>query len=571
MFELPRWSRTHAEKPTKTGMIRVDLRRSLKMHRQLALWAALATAGVGSIYLYTSWTGGADHSGPLGPKAFALLLVSVACGMLAAVVAQSLDPRIYNAADVEYVLRAPVLGDVADFGTVTREQSKEGLTKLAREIAQICAPGSLRRCVLTGTGHGAGVTTLAARLKETLESLDRPAMIVGATEAPSAEIGGNGSVHGVGPIEAADESGSGCDGLGKLIVTDTSPLTSSPDAEYLARFADCVVVVVESGVTTRVQLRETAECLNRLNVAVVRFVVNRVNRVPPGRGRRRPESELDVPAHFAAAVHRAIADPPKPSVSLASSTPGATGPVEPTPQVPKASTALTIVKRAPEIGDWAAPGIPPWLTDALRKLDAEAEQLTARAEAGQEGPRDLLPVRADSGAGVPAEPKHAAVTFERRSNGNAALRDDTGAMLFGMDLKLSQNADAMLAELQESASSSGAGANPGKEPSRLSGLRGMVSAAELRGLNHAWLETIGAEQVEVAQKPEEMRSEVITPKSAEDQVVVRQDSSVDCASTAESTAPDSQAIQSKPARRDRRVNDEVQILPSKRGQYRRKK
>jgi hypothetical protein len=144
-------------------------------------------------------------------------------------------------------------------------------------------------------------------------------------------------------------------------------------------------------------------------------------------------------------------------------------------------------------------------------------------------------------------------------------------MLFGMDLKLSQNADAMLAELQESASSSGAGANPGKEPSRLSGLRGMVSAAELRGLNHAWLETIGAEQVEVAQKPEEMRSEVITPKSAEDQVVVRQDSSVDCASTAESTAPDSQAIQSKPARRDRRVNDEVQILPSKRGQYRRKK
>ncbi len=61
-----------------------------------------------------------------------------------------------------------------------------------------------------------------------------------------------------------------------LVLTDAAPLAVSAETEYLARFADCTIVVVESGVTTRAQVRDTASRLHRLNVAAVGFVLNRV-------------------------------------------------------------------------------------------------------------------------------------------------------------------------------------------------------------------------------------------------------------------------------------------------------
>ena len=39
-----------------------------------------------------------------------------------------------------------------------------------------------------------------------------------------------------------------------LVLTDTAPLLISAETEYLARFVDCAIVVVESGTTTRAQL-----------------------------------------------------------------------------------------------------------------------------------------------------------------------------------------------------------------------------------------------------------------------------------------------------------------------------
>jgi hypothetical protein len=61
-----------------------------------------------------------------------------------------------------------------------------------------------------------------------------------------------------------------------LVVTDTAPLAVSAETEYLARFADCAIVVIASGVTTRAELREAARTFARLKVAAVGFVLNRV-------------------------------------------------------------------------------------------------------------------------------------------------------------------------------------------------------------------------------------------------------------------------------------------------------
>jgi Mrp family chromosome partitioning ATPase len=65
-------------------------------------------------------------------------------------------------------------------------------------------------------------------------------------------------------------------GDGSLVLTDTSPLAVSAETEYLARLVDCAIIVIESGVTTRAQLREVARSLQKLDVAAVGFVLNRV-------------------------------------------------------------------------------------------------------------------------------------------------------------------------------------------------------------------------------------------------------------------------------------------------------
>ena len=65
-------------------------------------------------------------------------------------------------------------------------------------------------------------------------------------------------------------------GEGNLVITDTAPLAVSAETEYLARLVDCAIIVVESGVSTRSQLREVANSLQRLDVAAVGFVLNRV-------------------------------------------------------------------------------------------------------------------------------------------------------------------------------------------------------------------------------------------------------------------------------------------------------
>jgi hypothetical protein len=62
-----------------------------------------------------------------------------------------------------------------------------------------------------------------------------------------------------------------------FVLADAAPLTSSGETEHLARNSDCVVVVVDSGATTRAQLRLTSTLLKRLNATAVGYVLNRIS------------------------------------------------------------------------------------------------------------------------------------------------------------------------------------------------------------------------------------------------------------------------------------------------------
>jgi uncharacterized protein involved in exopolysaccharide biosynthesis len=193
-------------------------------------------------------------------NAMAILVFFVLLGLAAAVAAHKMDPRIYAASDVENLLGYPPMAQLPDFYEVPEEIAGEHLLRLAAGLEYAAKEAGVKKCVLTGAGPGVGVTTLALRLKEALGTLGRSAVVVSAGSEAMATL-------------ETQEEGNARD---SLMLADTAPLTVSAETEYLARFADCTIVVIESGVTTRAQLRATASRLQRLNVPTVGFVLNRV-------------------------------------------------------------------------------------------------------------------------------------------------------------------------------------------------------------------------------------------------------------------------------------------------------
>ncbi len=212
-------------------------------------------------------------------NALVLFLGFVFLGLAAAVIAQKMDPKIYIAGDLEQLLGFAPMAQLPDFLEVSGEVADEQLLRLAAGIEYACKEGGMRNCIFTGAGPEAGVTTVATRVRDMLEAMGRTTLLADASGAAAAEKrGGNDRTQPAARSTAlmeqvAEEAETGGE---SLVLTDAAPLAVSAETEYLARFADCTIVVVESGVTTRAQVRDTAARLHRLNVAAVGFVLNRV-------------------------------------------------------------------------------------------------------------------------------------------------------------------------------------------------------------------------------------------------------------------------------------------------------
>jgi hypothetical protein len=94
-------------------------------------------------------------------------------GVLAAVCAHKLDPKIYIAADVERVLGFQPLAQLPDFSEVSEGAADEYMLRLASAIEHSRKQGSLKNCIFTGTSSGTGVTTLVNRVRKMLEAMGR--------------------------------------------------------------------------------------------------------------------------------------------------------------------------------------------------------------------------------------------------------------------------------------------------------------------------------------------------------------------------------------------------------------
>jgi uncharacterized protein involved in exopolysaccharide biosynthesis len=218
-------------------------------------------------------------------KALPLVLGGLLFGLLAASIANHLDPRVYIGADIEQVLGFAPMAVLPDFDEVSAEVSAEHLLRLSSAIEHARKQGSLNNCIFTGTSSGVGVTTLVRRVQDILAAMGRATVLLDSSGTPP---GDRASSRDAASDEHATQRGSRSTALLRqvvaetememesLVLTDTAPLLISAETEYLARFVDCAIVVAESGVTTRSQLLAAVNTLQRLDVAAMGFVLNRV-------------------------------------------------------------------------------------------------------------------------------------------------------------------------------------------------------------------------------------------------------------------------------------------------------
>jgi len=215
-----------------------------------------------------------------------LVLAGLFFGILAAVAANKLDPKVYIASDAELILGFPPMAQLPDFSEVSDGVAEEYLLRLASSIEHARKQSNLRSCVFTGASAGTGVSLIVNRVQRMLQAMGRPTVLVDASGAQAPHTGSSGHEGGPGlvPVERVSRPTALLQQMAEeteteeesLVLTDTAPLAVSAETEYLARFVDCVIVVIESGKTTRRELREAAATVQRLDVGAVGFVLNRV-------------------------------------------------------------------------------------------------------------------------------------------------------------------------------------------------------------------------------------------------------------------------------------------------------
>ena len=239
----------------------------------------------GAVYVASAATPplSADHA-KLFRNALIVIVLGLVLGLGVATLAHNLDPHIYVAKDVEQILGFPPMAMLPDFREVSGGVSEEYTLRLAAAVEHAYQEGAMKSCIFTGVAPGAGATTLATRVTDMLQGMGRETVFVDAAGVPSAEFSGArfDSTDLVasprGPRSTALlQRVTNVSSVDSVVVTDAAPLLVSGETEYLARFVDSAIVVIESGVTTRSQLRDVAKTLQRLEVSAVGFVLNRVS------------------------------------------------------------------------------------------------------------------------------------------------------------------------------------------------------------------------------------------------------------------------------------------------------
>jgi len=256
---------------------------------------------------------------PLGPKSklpfylFALVVFSLGCAIAAPVGIDWMDSRLYTAQDVERIVGFHPLGVLLDEDEFRQELANEYYFRLAAGIDHAVRNSGARIFLFTSTAHGSGTSTVVRKLSEKLRGLNLRIRTIAESESCELEVLRNDALvqselvlkgqtqpheicpSPVSPIRAAHnhtgyrmeqeapalEKVTGAVNhpgeLWDVVLIDADPLPISAYTEYLARGGDATVLVVKSSSTTKQELERAARLLERLEVAGVAVILNKMS------------------------------------------------------------------------------------------------------------------------------------------------------------------------------------------------------------------------------------------------------------------------------------------------------
>ena len=508
--------------------------------------------------------------------AVAVLLGLIVLGVAVAVVARLRDPKVYTSLDVERVVGTEPMAVLPDFSEVPNEVAEAHLMRLLSAMQSAGKERSLKNCIFTGVGAGAGTTTVAARMKELLVTLGNAPLIVDATDTSAAP----------GSEDASwDERTARLDGLtrallqlvgddarghqGQMVLADAAPVTVSAKTESLIEHADCAIVVIESGATTRAQLRNAANILERLNAPAAGFVLNRVKLAKADRAFRRSVEEMTRSVQersqqmeqqtldtlrFAVESGRASLDPqiglsaePPLNAEIGRASVGALADRPVQASAPAAQREAEQVAGSASVGpSWPRRKAPWWLTGTSTYPNAQG------VRAGD--PKAAIPRPAARSNGAEATAGEATKTTEKRGAPARLPRlTELRGTMFSTGIK----------ELDLARHDGGLGG----EAERRTGVSAPLQAEQGQGRGER-----GADSSQTAP----VRALLAAPKAEAAPVPANEAKAQDARQQADGaqaklrSPKQSKAAKKKPPQDAREPYDDVGILPSRRGQYKRK-
>jgi succinoglycan biosynthesis transport protein ExoP len=277
----------------------------------------LESSSPGSIHLF------APALPPLDPESSkirilipALFPLSILFGIAVAVALDFFDPYIHNGTDMETILGFAPIGVLLDDRDITQRVFDECTLRLAAGIDHAKRVSQARTFVVTAVAGNAGTTSIVESMGSTLARLGHKTLTIDASgnTAPVAY-----TTLGVNDMEATAEDGAvrtaptaelqsvtsvklqasavlqqaltpQVSPMGNfvtktfqkltaeydVVLIDTAPLLISAETEYLARAADVTILVAEAGKTSKRKLTRAARLLEKLDVAGVAAVINKV-------------------------------------------------------------------------------------------------------------------------------------------------------------------------------------------------------------------------------------------------------------------------------------------------------
>ena len=266
----------------------------------------------GSVHVSTkALTPASPEPNKLPLYALALLLISCGCAAAVSVGIDFFDNRIHTAEDIERVVGFHPIGILLDTHEFSEGVAEEYFFRLAAGIDTAVRNAGVRSFLFTAPAHDAGTSTVIERLSEELRALNLKTRAIRA--ATSGGIDGShrrsfsrpehllrewndsdeaqqaplikGAAFNRPPLrmdrdapparsaeQALRQASVGYD----VVLIDSDPMPTSANTEYLARVVDATVLVVKAGTTTKQELHRAARLLERLQVAGVAVVLNKV-------------------------------------------------------------------------------------------------------------------------------------------------------------------------------------------------------------------------------------------------------------------------------------------------------